>query len=251
MLTDDDVAAFVRDGYVRLEGAFPGEVAADARALLWPQTGCDPDDPATWTRPVVRLGEQVGGPFAAAASAPALHAAFDRLVGVGRWRPRRSLGTFVARFPAPGDPGDTGWHVDASFPGADPADYLTWRVNLRSRGRWLLLLLLFTDVGPDDAPTRLRVGSHRDVARLLAPHGEDGLPFMDLAARLGPTEARAAALATGPAGTVYLCHPLLAHAGQPHRGARPRLLAQPPLLPVDEPRLDGPSPVERALRDAV
>jgi hypothetical protein len=39
--------------------------------------------------------------------------------------------------------------------------------------------------------------------------------------------------ATGDAGTVYLCHPFLVHAAQPHHGRRPRFLAQPPLLPAD------------------
>ncbi len=35
------------------------------------------------------------------------------------------------------------------------------------------------------------------------------------------------ALATGEAGTVYLCHPFLVHAAQIHRGKRPRFMAQP------------------------
>jgi len=38
-------------------------------------------------------------------------------------------------------------------------------------------------------------------------------------------------IATGTAGTVYLCHPFLVHAAQAHHGATPRFLAQPPLLP--------------------
>jgi hypothetical protein len=39
--------------------------------------------------------------------------------------------------------------------------------------------------------------------------------------------------ATGDAGTVYLCHPFVVHAAQPHHGTRARFLAQPPLHPVD------------------
>jgi hypothetical protein len=67
-------------------------------------------------------------------------------------------------------PGDTGWHVDLSFPGdsGDPDeknDFLSWRVNVASRGRALLMLFLFSDVGEKDAPTRIRVGSHLDMAR--------------------------------------------------------------------------------------
>ena len=37
--------------------------------------------------------------------------------------------------------------------------------------------------------------------------------------------------ATGAAGTVYLCHPFLVHAGQAHQGTTPRFLGQPPLIP--------------------
>jgi hypothetical protein len=37
--------------------------------------------------------------------------------------------------------------------------------------------------------------------------------------------------ATGAAGTVYLCHPFLAHAARRHRGNTPRFMAQPPLYP--------------------
>ena len=58
--------------------------------------------------------------------------------------------------------------------------------------------------------------------------------------------------ATGPAGTVYLCHPFLVHAGQAHRGSAPRFLAQPPLFlkePLELTRSDGNySLVEQAVR---
>ncbi len=246
---------FVEEGYVRLEGAIPPDVAEACRALLWPQTGCDPADPATWTRPVVRLGGRWDEPFRRAAAAPALEAAFDLLVGRGRWRPLGGLGTFPIRFPSAEDPGDTGWHVDASFPGADPDDLFAARVNVRSRGRALLLLVLLSDVGEDDAPTRLRLGSHQAVARLLAPHGEEGLSFMELAGRLEATAELPEATATGPAGTVYVCHPFLVHAAQPHRGRVPRFMAQPPVLPADEPSLEGEEaalpPVWRAIRRAL
>ena len=62
-------------------------------------------------------------------------------------------------------------------------------------------------------------------------------------------------LATGPAGTVYLCHPFLVHSAQRNSGSRPRFLAQPPLLQGEEQRLersDGAySAVERATREAI
>lgn len=217
---------------MKLDEAFPRSLADAGRAILWRDTGCDPHDPATWTKPVIRLGEYTQPCFVQAANTPALHGAFDALVGPGRWQPRGSLGTFPVRFPSPRDPGDTGWHVDPSFDYHLP-DFLSWRVNAASKGRALLMLFLFSDVGTDDAPTRLRTGSHRDIARVLASAGEAGLTLRELAANgFDETAHRPEALATGEAGTVYLCHPFLVHAAQIHRGTRPRFMAQPPLLPA-------------------
>jgi hypothetical protein len=246
-----DLEAFVTDGFVRLPHAFPREVADAARAILWRDTGCDPDRPETWTKPVIRLGDYPGGPFADAVNTPVLHEAYDALVGAGRWLRRESLGTFPVRFPSPDDPGDAGWHVDASF-GYDHPDFMEWRVNVRSRGRALLMLFLFSDVGEADAPTRIRVGSHLEMARRLAPAGDAGLSLRDLAANgFAETAHCREVLATGEAGTVYLCHPFLVHAAQPHRGSRPRFMAQPPLLPASPAGIDlehGEAPVERAIR---
>ena len=172
-LSDAQVEQFIVDGFVRIDAAFPRAVADAARAILWRETGCDPHDPSTWARPVVRLGYHGQAPFTAAVNTPTLHRAFDQLVGHGRWRPGRDVGTFPIRFPSPAGPGDTGWHVDVSF-GPDGTDYSQWRVNIASKGRALLMLFLLSDVSLHDAPTRIRAGSHIDIARLLAPAGEDG-----------------------------------------------------------------------------
>jgi hypothetical protein len=250
---DSLVTGFVEQGFVTIEEAFPRELAAEVRTILWRDTGCNPDNPSTWIRPVVRLGFYSDPPFVAAANTPRLRRAFDQLVGSGRWVPPRGLGTFPIRFPSPGDPGDAGWHVDASF-GTENPDFLSWRVNVHSRGRALLMLFLFSDVGPNDAPTRIRVGSHLEMARLLAPAGEEGRSLRELARnQFAETAHCPEVTATGHAGTVYLCHPFLVHAAQPHHGTRPRFMAQPPLLPASGQlqltREDGDyAPVEVAIR---
>ena len=133
---------------------------------------------------------------------------------------------------------------------------MDWRANVQSKGRALLLLFLFSDVGADDAPTRIRVGSHIDIAQQLAPAGEAGLTLRELASDgfAGSAHCREE-LATGPAGTVYLCHPFLVHSAQKHRGKEPRFMAQPPLLPREPICLERPdddySPVEQAIRRAL
>ncbi len=250
-LSQAQVDAFIEHGYVRLEGAFGTDLAERGRDELWAAMGLRPDAPQGWTRPVVRLGFMSGPVFVEAANTPLLHRAYDALAGEGRWLPPAGLGTFPVRFPSPDDPGDTGWHVDASF-GTDNPDFMQWRVNVKSSGRALLMLFLFSDVGPDDAPTKVRRGSHAQIARELLPQGEAGLTLGQLAADgFASTASCETALATGPAGTVYLCHPFLVHAAQPHRGTAPRFMAQPPLLPRGEfdPALP-PSPVQMAIRKA-
>jgi Phytanoyl-CoA dioxygenase (PhyH) len=253
-LSKDQVQQFIAEGFVKVEGAFSKDVASRARAILWRDTGCDPQDRSTWKFPVVRLGDYTQAPFVEAVNTPRLHAAFDQLVGEGRWIPRGSLGTFPVRFPSDEDPGDAGWHVDASFPGKDES-FFSWRINVHSKGRALLMLFLFSDVGERDAPTRIRKGSHHIVARMLEPAGEEGMSFMELAGRLNATESCEQVLATGEAGTVYLCHPFIAHAAQPHRGTEPRFMAQPPLASKTPFSIYSPEgahvPVEEVIRQAL
>ena len=254
-MSDQHIKQFIDDGFIKIENAFSSQVASAARAILWKDMDCREDDPTTWNQPVIRLGEYSQEPFVQAANTPVLHSAFDLLVGKGNWFPRHSLGTFPIRFPSNDEPGDTGWHVDASFPGEDPANFMTWRINVRSKGRALLMLFLFSDVGEKDAPSRIRVGSHHDVAKILEPEGEPGLSFMELAGKLERTSRRKEILATGKAGTVYLCHPHLAHAAQPHHGQMPRFMAQPTLIPKTEfmlHRMEGSySPIEVAIRKGI
>jgi hypothetical protein len=242
---------FIRDGFVRIDEAFGTDLAERCREELWAEIGLSPDEPATWTRPVIRVGAMHSPPFVEAANTPRLHKAYDQLVGEGRWLPPRSLGTFPIRFPSPESPGDDGWHIDVSF-GHDNPDFMEWRANVRSSGRALLMLFLLSDVGPEDAPTRIRVGSHATIASELLPFGDAGATLRQISAGgYASTAGCEVALAAGQAGTVYLCHPFLVHAAQPHRGERPRFMAQPPLLPRAEfdPSLP-PSPVQFAIRRA-
>lgn len=249
-LSDAQVGHFIESGYVRIDRAFPAALAEAARDILWRDTGLDRDDPVTWTQPLVRLGMYGGSPFVEAANTPVLVRAYDQIVGPGRWRAPAAMGTFPIRFPSTDSPGDEGWHVDVSFD-SDKPDYMDWRVNVVSRGRALLMLFLFSDVDEDDAPTRIRTGSHCDVARMLAPAGAAGLTMRELAPRFPETEGRAEVLATGAAGTVYLCHPFLVHSAQAHRGTQPRFMAQPPLFPQAELQLERGDSAYSAVETAV
>lgn len=253
-LDAQQIQSFIADGFVRIDNAFSPELANEVRTILWNDLPGDANDPGTWKQPVIRLGMYNQLPFINAANTDVLHSAFDQLVGKGKWIPCMSMGTFPVRFPSTNDPGDTGWHVDAGFPGTDPNDYFNWRINIHSKGRALLMLFLFSDVTEFDAPTKILKGSHIDIARLLKPEGDAGLTFMELAMKLPELPERTGTLATGKAGTVYLCHPFLVHGAQQHHGTEPKFMAQPPLLLRSDFNLQGSGPfcpVEEAIRIAV
>ena len=244
------IEQFIELGYVKIDHAFSGELAAACRSILWKAVQLDPDAPETWTQPVIRIGELGLEPFRQAANTDVLHEAFRQLAG-DNWFPRTTLGSFPIRFPSKTPAGDTGWHVDASFPGDHPNDYFEWRINVHSKGRALLMLFLFSDVSEDDAPTLIRERSHLDVAKLLYGEGHNGLSFMELAQKLDTLPIRNEVSATGAAGTVYLCHPFLVHAAQEHRGKNPKFMAQPPLLTRTDFNIGQPEaqccPVEKAI----
>jgi len=104
-------------------------------------------------------------------------------------------------------------------------------------------------IGPDDGPTRLVRGSHLYVPEFLAPHGEAGTSA-DADFWRPSVLCRPVAHATGRAGDVVLCHPFLVRTAiWPHRGSRPRMIAQPAVHVRDGFALDGSdrSPVARAI----
>jgi hypothetical protein len=251
VLSDEEVLRFVADGYMRLDNAFDRELAAACVTELWSSLDADPRDASTWTAPVVRIPGSGSPRLVEAINSPRLVGAIDDVVGVSQWQRRTSgYGTFPVRFPSNTDPGDTGWHIDGSF--GDPPWY---RVNLESRGRALLLIMLFTDVGLDDAPTRIKAGSHLDVARALARTAPEGASF-DVTMQAPQALTRPTVHATGSAGDVYLCHPFLVHAATwPHTGTTPRFIGQPCIHHPDGEWLGGYDyndfSVDSAVKDAV
>ncbi|WP_268224351.1 phytanoyl-CoA dioxygenase family protein [Sinomicrobium oceani] len=251
ILSNKEVKQFIYEGYVRLDNVFSKEIADNALDILWDDLPFDRQDPSTWKAPVVRLGMYTEQPFVDSVNTQRLYKVFDQLIGRDRWVPCGSVGTFPVRFPSDKEPNDTGKHVDAGFPGDDPDNFFEWRVNVRSKGRALLMLVLYSDVSENDAPTVIYKKSHRDVARLLSKEGDSGLSFMELANKLEGLPKWETVHAIGKAGTVYLCHPFLVHTAQGHKGKVPKFMAQPPLLLRGELSIPGSkgdqSPVERAI----
>lgn len=255
ILSSKEIEQFVHNGFVRIENAFSREIADAALDILWADLPGDRSDPSTWTEPVIRLGMYTQQPFVESLNSEKMHLIYDQLIGKNRWLPCRSVGTFPVRFPSDQEPKDTGKHVDVSFPGSDPGNYFEWRSNLKSKGRALLMLVLYSDVSENDAPTVIYEGSHIDIAKLLMNEGDAGLSFMEITSKLDTLPKRKEIYATGKAGTVYLCHPFLVHSAQPHRGTNPKFMAQPPLLLKGELSVNDSAndyaPVEQAIRLAL
>jgi hypothetical protein len=218
-----DIDAFVRDGFVKLEQAAPREIAEAACDLLWQQIGLSPDDPGSWTQPVVWAADLTGaGPFGRLIRSRGLADALDQLCGTDGWVPRGALGHIPVRFPVQPTADDGGWHIDLNTPRPDGS----WAVSGRPHS--ILLLTLLSEVGPADAPTRIRIGSHRDVAAVL---GEEPVEFLDSGALVDSASAdRPVAHATGQPGDMYLVHPFTVHAADVHRGSTPRFMSQAPVM---------------------
>jgi hypothetical protein len=218
-----DVDAFRRDGYVRIDGSAVRKHALDAQALLWERIGLSPELPQQWTRPVMWTADLSGAaPFGALTHHVALRDALRDLFGADRWIPRASLGNIVIRFPLEPDTDDRGWHVDHNTPLPDGS----WAVS--GRPHTVLLLTLLSDVGARDAPTRIRVGSHHDAARVL---GTEPMDAVTAGARVAAASSdRPVAYATGHPGDMFLLHPFTVHAADLHRGRVPRFMAQAPVM---------------------
>jgi hypothetical protein len=218
-----DVAAFARDGFLKVEQPEARPLADAARAVLWQQIGLSPDDPDAWSEPVKWAADLTGaGPFGRLVNSRKLADTLDALCGAVGWVPRGALGNIPVRFPVRPPHDDRGWHIDLNTPTPDGS----WRLS--GRPHTLLVLTLLSEVGRDDAPTRIRVGSHRDVAAVLTEEAvafEDSGPLIDEA-----SAGRPVAYATGRPGDRYVVHPFTAHAADEHRGRTPRFMAQSPVM---------------------
>lgn len=216
-----DLDAFAKDGYLYLEQAVLRPAADAARELLWQRIGVT-RDPAGWTQPVVWTADLTGeGPFGELVRSPMLAGALDAICGEGGWLPRGALGNIPVRFPVRPAADDRGWHIDLNTPGDDGV----WHVT--NRPHTLLVLTLLSEVTIDDAPTRIRVGSHHDTARVL---GDEPLDAVTAGALVDAASAsRPVRYATGAPGDMYVLHPFTVHAADEHRGRTPRFMAQGPI----------------------
>jgi hypothetical protein len=244
MLTDKDVDHFIRKGYVKIEGAFSAEVAAEWSDDCFARLGYDPDDKSTWVEQRIHLGsnkEVLVSEFA-----PRVYDAVCDLVGGEEQlgQPCKWSDGFIVNLGIradepwqPAGPNTPGWHKDGDF----------FRHFLDSPEQGLLVFVNWTDVVHHGGPTYIATDSVPIVAKFLADHPEGVLPNgFDFPGLVG--QCKEFEEATAKAGDVFLLHPFLLHAASQNPLRLIRIITNPPVH-LSEPmcfnRPDGDhSPIE-------
>jgi hypothetical protein len=247
-LTDNDVDHFLRKGYVKIEGAFPREIAEEWSRSCFQRLGYDMDDQATWAEQRIHMG---GDQYVEVKEfAPRVFDAMCDLMGgeerVGqpvRWSDHFivNLGIRADEPWEPAGPTTPGWHKDGDF----------FRHFLDSPEQGLLVFVNWTDVVHQGGPTFIATDSVPVVARFLAERPQGVLPSeFDFRALVG--QCREFEEATGKEGDVFLLHPFVLHAASQNPLRRIRIITNPPVnlnepMRFDREDLTEHSPVERGV----
>jgi hypothetical protein len=253
LLTQDQIDEFISDGYTIVREAFPASVAEAIREFLWTELaalGTHRDDPSTWTKAVVHITKTYTQEPFASAWTKTLLAAFDDVVGEGRYMAPVGLGWWPVSFPhfasAPWAPPTEGWHIDG----------IQFHHHVDSPDQGLLPLFILSDIKPHGGGTAVSAGSHRLTARILAEAEPDGLHHRELTNRVLAHPVENVRELTGNAGDVVLVHPFVLHARSPNTGDAVRFICN-PCIPLKEPmnlrraHVSEYSPVELAIVNAL
>lgn len=283
VLSQEQVDQFIERGYTVVEEAFPREYALAAQEFLWErlaERGVQKDDRSTWQEPMVRMQENYNDPVFDRCATERLFAATEDLLGRGRrllqtkgwgWWPVN----FASGADKPWDVPTTGWHWDGSH----------FRHYIDAPDQGLLMLCIFSEIGPHGGGTLVAEGSHKLAARFLKDHpglelreaynlcnmthpwlteltGKGDQPhaqnrvayFMEQTYQDDITSLRVTET-TGAPGDVILCHPFLYHAASQNHSGIPRFMCN-RTTPLKErmnlDRSDGDySEVETSIRKAI
>jgi len=223
-LTDDEIAAFLRDGYVRIRRAIAPEVAEAAVDEAFERLGYDRHDPATWAEEKVHLPGVWRKPIEEIA--PRFWAAACQLLGgVDRVKPMTLTDAYIVNLRhgagqphQPPSPAMKGWHKDGDF----------FRHFLDSPEQGLLSIVAWSDVRPRGGATYFAKDSVPVVARYLAAHPEGVDPSAFSRERL-IDQCHEFGEAIAEAGDIFLMHPFLLHSASPNTIGAVRVITNPPV----------------------
>ncbi|MFV2050460.1 phytanoyl-CoA dioxygenase family protein [Metabacillus litoralis] len=174
VLTQEQVNQFIELGWVKVEQAFPKEVALEAQSIVWENVekrGVLKDDSSTWTEEMVQLNETYEHDEFQKCNTTRLADAIEDLVGEGRWADRTVYGesdkkvgygwwpvNFSQGANKPWSVPTTGWHWDG----------IHFRHYIDSPEQGLLCLNLFSEIGKQGGGTLVAEGSHKVIAKFLS-----------------------------------------------------------------------------------
>lgn len=248
-LSIGELREFNDNGFLILRGVFDRGLAQSISPRVWNEMKELQDAPLTWTEPIRIVEKVLGNLPIDEILTERYRASLDDLCGSGKWETNRGVGYWVNIFPQwPAShlkPQPVDFHIDTKT-SADP--------NAANLG--LVGMEFFSDVEAGGGGTGIRVGSHREVARIAA---DTGFQMIDdeLALRaLGPTQHLPVVQITARAGDVLLMHPFTMHASTSNVTHSVRLAANRPISlfdPMSFIRNDPSSysPVEWAVVDSL
>jgi hypothetical protein len=248
-LSTSELRAFIDNGFLLLRGVFDRELAQSIIPLVWNEMEESEDAPLTWTQPI-RIVEKVLADLPIdGILTERYRASLDDLCGSGKWETNRGVGYWLNIFPQwPAShlkPRPLDFHIDTKT-SADP--------NAANLG--LVVVEFFSDVEAGGGGTGIRVGSHREVARIAADTGFQANDD-DVALRaLDPTQHLPVVQITARAGDVLLMHPFTLHGSSSNITKQVRIAANRPISlfePMNFKRNDPSlySPVEWAVIGAL
>lgn len=219
VLTPEEAAQFVREGYVMVRQAFPKRAAVQLLDAVWRKVPEEPTDPDTWTRGAAQIEDIVRDAAVAELFTERFRGSLDDILGKGRWWTREDgFGWVVFRFPGffkqAWTAHDYGWHVDG----------MEFHHHLTSPEQGLVGIELLTDIEPGGGGTAVRLGSHQEIARRLHQAEPRGLSYSALREVVQSVDTPIKEI-TGQAGDVLWMHPFMVHARSPNYGARVRVAA--------------------------
>ena len=249
-LSPAQIDHFLQFGYLVLPDCFSREFAQDWTDGAFTRLGYDPNDRATWEKPIVHMPTAHSGLMSEIAP-KAWQAACELLGGEERVAPCYVGDAMIVNFHKGADlpyqmpsPEAKGWHKDGDF----------FRHFLDSPEQGLLTIVIWSDIEPRGGGTFVACDSVAPVARLLAAHPEGILPNGTPEASFGSLvhECENFIELTGRVGDVVLIHPFILHASSQNHSQKARFITNPPISLLEPMQFDREnpadlSPVERAI----
>lgn len=184
VLTREELAFFHEKGYVRVTDALSAAFVARVQEAIWEQLEAKHsvvrNDPTTWQTWWMGINKDKIDARAKKELGERLVGAVNQLLGVGQWRPLKTLGGLLMTMPDKSKAWDRvfDWHFDNA-----PRQY---QANMNE----LMLFTFYSSVKSQGGGTLILSGSPRLVEKFIAEQAQtgtpDGLPRTDELAKWHP-----------------------------------------------------------------